>query len=162
LSPLQKRPEPQFQLPLQPGLTHGRLHQAAQALSWYQGLKRDPSWPLNGQLTGFIDLIFTDGDRFHVLDYKTNWLGAAASAYDQPSLHACMLDAHYDLQAVLYGLALHRFLQLKLPDYAPETHLGDVIYFFCRGLDAPTQGIWRQPLDPRAMLKMEEQILCPI
>ena len=162
LSPLQKRPEPQFQLPLQPGLTHGRLHQAAQALSWYQGLERDPSWPLNGQLTGFIDLIFTDGDRFHVLDYKTNWLGAAASAYDQPSLHACMLDAHYDLQAVLYGLALHRFLQLKLPDYAPETHLGDVIYFFCRGLDAPTQGIWRQPLDPRAMLKMEEQILCPI
>mgnify|MGYP003562256132 FL=1 len=162
LRALQKRPEPQFQLPLQPGLTQGRLQQAAQALSWYQGLKHDPTLPLAGQLMGFIDLIFTDGQRFYVLDYKTNWLGSSTRAYEQASLHTCMLDAHYDFQAALYALALHRFLQLKLSDYQPELHLGDVIYFFCRGLDAPTQGIWRQPIDAKAMLTMEKQILCPI
>jgi exodeoxyribonuclease V beta subunit len=162
LSQWQKRPEPQFQLPLQPGLTYGQLHASAQALSWYHGLQRDPTWPLTGQLTGFIDLILTDGDRFHLIDYKTNWLGATANAYDEASLHACMLDAHYDVQAALYSLALHRFLQLKLPDYAPDVHLGDVIYFFCRGLDAPTQGIWRQPIDAQALVQMEEHILCPI
>ena len=37
-----------------------------------------------------------------------------------------MIDAHYPLQALLYGVALHRFLRWRLPDYDPERHLGGV------------------------------------
>ena len=32
-----------------------------------------------------------------------------------------MIRAHYPLQALLYGVALHRFLRWRLPGYDPAT-----------------------------------------
>jgi hypothetical protein len=34
-----------------------------------------PAERLRGLMTGKIDLVFEHGGRFHVLDYKGNWLG---------------------------------------------------------------------------------------
>ena len=48
-----------------------------------------------------------------------------------------MLLAHYPLQALLYQVALHRFLRWRLPAYDPAAHLGGVLYLFLRGMCGP-------------------------
>ncbi|MEJ8277521.1 UvrD-helicase domain-containing protein [Pseudonocardia spirodelae] len=107
--------------------------------------------PLRGYLTGSIDSVLRvrggDGtDRFLVVDYKTNWLGPVgpsgrdpltAAHYTADRLVAAMTDAHYPLQALLYAVALHRFLRWRLPGYDPGTHLGGVGYLFLRGMCGP-------------------------
>jgi exodeoxyribonuclease V beta subunit len=40
----------------------------------------------------------------------------------------------YPLQALVYSVALHRFLELRLPNYDPEKHLGGSGYLFLRGM----------------------------
>ena len=35
-----------------------------------------------------------------------------------------MAAAHYPLQALLYAVALHRYLRWRLPSYDPDAHLG--------------------------------------
>ena len=35
---------------------------------------------------------------------------------------------------MLYSIALHRFLQNRLPDYNYETHFGGVYYLYLRGM----------------------------
>ena len=45
-----------------------------------------------------------------------------------------MERAHYLLQALLYTVALHRFLRWRLPGYDPERHLAGVLYLFVRGM----------------------------
>ena len=63
------------------------------------------------------------GDRYVVVDYKTNWLGdpaepLTAADYAQPRLVEAMLHSDYPLQALLYSVVLHRFLRWRLPGYA--------------------------------------------
>ncbi len=55
-----------------------------------------------------------------------------------------MLRAHYPLQALLYCVALHRFLRWRQPGYDPEHHLGGVLYLFLRGMCGPgvDAGVW--------------------
>ena len=48
-----------------------------------------------------------------------------------------MLRAHYPLQALLYAVALHRYLRWRQPGYDPERHLGGVQYLFVRGMVGP-------------------------
>lgn len=45
-----------------------------------------------------------------------------------------MIRTHYPLQAILYCVALHRFLGQRVSGYRPELHLGGVGYLFVRGL----------------------------
>jgi exodeoxyribonuclease V beta subunit len=45
-----------------------------------------------------------------------------------------MLQQGYQLQALLYALALHRHLGQRLPDYDFERHFGGVLYVFVRGV----------------------------
>ncbi|HEX4480449.1 MAG TPA: UvrD-helicase domain-containing protein [Rudaea sp.] len=100
---------------------------------------------LNGMLTGFADLIFRHNGRFHVLDYKTNWLGNRLSDYDASSLDTAMAEHHYALQALLYTVALHRYLRGRLDGYSPERHLGDSWYLFVRAIGiVPGAGVWRR------------------
>jgi exodeoxyribonuclease V beta subunit len=108
---------------------------------------------LNGMLTGFADLIVQWNGRFHVLDYKTNWLGARPHNYQGASLDAAMAEHHYPLQALLYTVALHRYLCQRMDGYTAERHLGDSRYLFVRaiGLEPtakPELGIWRHQWPP--------------
>jgi len=106
---------------------------------------------LEGLMTGKIDLVYAHADRFYVLDYKSNRL----PAYHSEALAAAMDDSEYTLQALLYALALHRWLRFRLGDhYAYDTHFGGIRYLFCRGLDAtdpaaPGVHAW---LPPRALI----------
>jgi exodeoxyribonuclease V beta subunit len=83
-----------------------------------------------------------------VLDYKTNWLGApdeplTALHYRAEAMTAEMLRHHYALQALLYAVALHRFLRWRLPGYDPSVNLAGVVYLFIRGMtgaDGPVVG----------------------
>lgn len=88
---------------------------------------------LEGLMTGKIDLVYVHDHRYYLLDYKSNRL----PAYDAASLERAMEDSEYTLQAVIYTLALHRWLRFRLGaayDYARD--FGGVRYLFCRGLDA--------------------------
>ncbi|OOG50297.1 UvrD-helicase domain-containing protein [Rhodanobacter sp. C01] len=99
---------------------------------------------LNGMLTGFADLIIERDGRFHVLDYKTNWLGARLEDYRGTSLDAAMAEHHYPLQALLYTVALHRYLRQRMNGYKAAQHLGDSWYLFVRALGMePGLGVWR-------------------
>jgi exodeoxyribonuclease V beta subunit len=103
---------------------------------------------LNGMLTGFADLIVQWDGRFHVLDYKTNWLGASLHDYTGASLDAAMAEHHYPLQALLYTIALHRYLRQRMDGYTAEQHLGDSWYLFVRAIglepaEKPDLGVWR-------------------
>ena len=98
---------------------------------------------LRGFLTGSIDLVTRVDDRFIVIDYKTNRLGPPGQplrlrAYTRPGLAEAMIASHYPLQALLYEVALHRFLRWRLPGYDPATHLGGAAYLFVRGMAGPS------------------------
>ena len=96
---------------------------------------------LNGMLKGFMDLVFEHQGRYYVADYKSNWLGADDAAYTPAAMRAEILHARYELQYVLYLLALHRLLKARLPAYDPDRHLGGAVYVFLRGVCAPSQGL---------------------
>jgi exodeoxyribonuclease V beta subunit len=87
---------------------------------------------LEGLLTGRIDLVYESAGRFYVVDYKSNQL----RDYGAAALASAVRDSEYDLQYVLYSLALHRWLRFKLGEaYRIAEHLGGIRYLFCRGLD---------------------------
>jgi exodeoxyribonuclease V beta subunit len=115
---------------------------------------------LRGYLTGSIDAVLRhrqggphDDPVYVVVDYKTNWLGRPDGAdplsvanYRPHALAAEMLRAHYPLQALLYIVALHRYLRWRQPGYRPERHLGGVLYLFVRGMaGAPPIGSEVEP-----------------
>jgi exodeoxyribonuclease V beta subunit len=101
--------------------------------------------PLRGYLTGSLDAVLRlPGPRYLVADYKTNWLADldasnALSLWDyRPSaLDEVMAGSDYPLQALLYTVALHRFLRWRQPGYDPATHIGGVLYLFVRGMAGP-------------------------
>ena len=95
---------------------------------------------LNGMFKGFIDLTFEHEGRYYVADYKSNWLGADDTAYTAAAMEASILEHRYDLQYVLYLLALHRQLKARLTDYDYDRHMGGALYLFMRGSRAPSQG----------------------
>jgi len=112
---------------------------------------------LRGMLGGFIDKIVCWQGCYHVIDYKTNWLGARADAYQGSALAAAMHEHHYPLQALLYTLALHRQLRQRLRDYDYVRHMGAALYLFVRALDlAPQAGVWRQRFDARLVQALDE------
>jgi exodeoxyribonuclease V beta subunit len=106
---------------------------------------RDPALGgvLRGYLTGSLDLVFRlPGDRYLLADYKTNRLSAPGETltawhYRPEAVQAEMVAAHYPLQALLYCVALHRYLRWRLGDaYDPSHHLAGVLYLFVRGMSA--------------------------
>lgn len=103
---------------------------------------------LEGLMTGLIDLTYRHAGKWYVLDYKSNRL----PAYDASNLQRAMAHSEYDLQALIYTLALHRWLRFRLRgsyDYARD--FGGIRYVFCRGLDADrddSPGIHAQRFTP--------------
>lgn len=97
---------------------------------------------LNGMFKGFIDLTFEHEGRYFVADYKSNWLGVDDDAYTEQAMETSILDNRYDLQYVLYLLALHRQLKARLADYDYDRHMGGAVYLFVRGSRAASQGAW--------------------
>lgn len=92
--------------------------------------------PVKGMLMGFMDMVFEVQERYYLLDWKSNHLGNSVEEYRRERLDRAMTDNLYQLQYLLYTVALDRFLALRVPDYRYETHFGGVIYVFLRGVSA--------------------------
>jgi len=108
------------------------------AAEYAERLRRLPFAPLSGYLKGYIDLVFAAHGRWYVADYKTNDLGPRPADYGPERLIREMQRHHYVLQAHLYAVAVHRYLQRRLPGYVYERDFGGVLYLFVRGM-APSQ-----------------------
>jgi exodeoxyribonuclease V beta subunit len=109
----------------------------------YAARLREPSLDglLRGYLNGSLDLVFRHDGRYVLADYKTNRLCGPEETltswhYRPDALQAEMRVAHYPLQALLYSVALHRYLRWRLPDYEVDRHFGGVLYLFLRGMSA--------------------------
>ncbi|SAK84724.1 exodeoxyribonuclease V, beta subunit [Caballeronia glebae] len=92
------------------------------------------SGALRGFIKGFIDMIVEHEGRFWIIDWKSNHLGDAASDYAAAPLAVAMAEHAYHLQALIYVVALHRYLRARLAGYAYETHIGGYLYLFVRGV----------------------------
>ena len=94
---------------------------------------------LSGMMRGFIDLIFEYQGRFYVADYKSTHLGDHLEDYHWQALKENNQRHYYDLQYLIYSLALHRYLACRIPDYDPEIHFGGVYYLYLRGMSQHNQ-----------------------
>ncbi|WP_176507665.1 MULTISPECIES: exodeoxyribonuclease V subunit beta [Pseudomonas] len=110
----------------------------------YPGTARPAAQPtlLNGMFKGFIDLAYELDGRYYVADYKSNWLGPDTQAYDTQAMEKAILEHRYDLQYVLYLLALHRQLRARLPDYDYDRHVGGALFIFLRGASCSGHGVY--------------------
>ncbi|MDH6281564.1 UvrD-helicase domain-containing protein [Prescottella agglutinans] len=179
IAPRDRLPELDFELPLaggdDPAALTVTLHRIADLLrrhlpaddalaSYADRLATLEPTPLRGYLTGSIDAVLRvqgqDGPRFVVVDYKTNRLapGELTTAdFTRDAMAAEMMRSHYPLQALLYAVALHRYLRWRLPGYDPAAHLGGVQYLFVRGMVGPETpgGAGVFDWDPPAALVVE-------
>ena len=159
LDPARSLKEMSFELPLRAGASAITLGDVAGAVlghlpggdphrPYFDSL-RDPlldQRPFRGCMTGAIDLTAflpgPGGGRYAVMDFKSNTLPALGAApapedYGPGPLAAAMNHGNYPLQALLYQVALHRYLQWRLAGYRPEEHLGGSMYLFVRGMIGP-------------------------
>ena len=162
-------------------------------LDGYAERLRDPllDASIRGYLTGSLDLVFRrpgpdGGVRWYVADYKTNWLGRSPSPgvavdagsgvvvgggpglstwdYRLDALDAEMQRRHYPLQALIYSVALHRYLRWRQPGYRPEDHFGGVLYLFLRGMAGPETpivdglpcGVWSWAVPPALVVALSD------
>ncbi|MFE8117554.1 exodeoxyribonuclease V subunit beta [Brenneria goodwinii] len=145
LDPRHKQAELQFYLPIQAPMQAARFDRLAKQYDPLSAQCPPLSFQqVKGMLKGFIDLVFRWQGRYYLLDYKSNWLGADASAYTQSAMRQAMAEHRYDLQYQLYSLALHRYLRHRIAGYDYDRHFGGVFYLFLRGVDenAPGNGVF--------------------
>jgi len=96
---------------------------------------RLPSYKtLKGMMHGFIDLVFEQNGKYYVCDYKSSHLGDNFSDYNQTALQENVEKNYYDLQYLIYSVALHRHLKQNLPDYDIQQHFGGIYYLYLRGM----------------------------
>ena len=158
--------EMRFTLPLSSGAKEDQLltitklayeHDPnGQFADFFKGLLRAPNYAsrlAQGYLTGSLDLVVNAGTEdaplMVVVDYKTN--GAPVTKkYDPESLNFEMAKSGYPMQALLYTVALYRFIRSRSNNPKPESLVGGVMYYYVRGAlvdSAPSDGLmnWRVP-----------------
>jgi exodeoxyribonuclease V beta subunit len=98
----------------------------------YPRARKPAQTTLDGLMQGYIDLVYRDpAGRHYVLDYKTNRL----PAYDPDSLRRAIRTQDYDLQYLIYLVALRRWLKLRRgAAYDDARDLGGAVYLFLRGI----------------------------
>ena len=114
------------------GVRLDALDALLEGLGWPR-LRRMAPARLEGLMHGYIDLVYRDdAGRHHVLDYKTNRL----PAYDPDALRRAVALQEYDLQYLIYLVALRRWLrQRRGAAYDDGRDLGGAVYLFLRGID---------------------------
>jgi exodeoxyribonuclease V beta subunit len=149
----------QFYVPMA-RVSQGRLadclqqHGSAPVLAGYPGLLRAlGEREVEGFLMGFVDLVFTHGERWYVVDWKSNHLGIRVQDYGDASIARAMREHHYVLQYHLYVVALHRYLASRLPRYDYDRHFGGVYYAFIRAIRAGERSGWYVDRPPRALVE---------
>ena len=82
-----------------------------------------------------MDLVYQQGGRYYLLDWKSNHLGNRPEEYGKEALATTMESNLYGLQYLLYTVALNRYLSLRVAGYDYDTHFGGVRYLFLRGIN---------------------------
>ena len=104
---------------------------------------------VNGFINGFLDLVmrtdFDGQEKYYVIDYKSTHLGNFYRDYAEKKVTQSVFDERnrYDVQYLLYTLALHRMLKKRKRDYSYEKDIGGVLYLYLRGLK--TSGLMLEP-----------------
>ncbi|MFH4416138.1 MAG: UvrD-helicase domain-containing protein [Neisseriaceae bacterium] len=103
-------------------------------------------------LSGFIDWIGLENNELYLIDYKTNFLGNTTADYAKNHLLSEIQHHYYQLQALIYALAMKRYFQtLKYPIKAFH-----IRYLFLRGLQPGTnKGIWEWDIPYTALEDLE-------
>lgn len=129
----------------------------------YPRVRKPAQATLDGLMHGFIDLVYRDAaGRHYVLDYKTNRL----PGYDPESLRRAIRHQDYDLQYLIYLVALRRWLKLRRgADYDDARDLGGAVYLFLRGIDlredegvdagASRSGVHVDPVSPALLSALD-------
>lgn len=128
---------------------------------YVENLGRLKFHPVDGYMTGFIDLIIRVADRYYIIDWKSNWLGPTIDDYRNENLRNAMSKSYYFLQYHLYTLALHRHLEENLQDYRYDENFGGVFYIFLRGIseDKPDSGIFFDRPKEELVEKLERKLM---
>ena len=136
---------------------HGapKLIKTAKQFGYLTDLETAPL-QLEGMMTGSIDLLCRHQGRYYVIDYKTNHLGSAPSDYAAEALTASIRHHQYDLQYLLYCVAVKKILALRQPKVPFEDLFGGVVYLFLRGMTgSPDGGVHFDPV-PIALIEALE------
>jgi len=137
---LQSLRESEFYFPMQQASMQGLAklltdHRNSAAVNKITPLVKLPHYQsLKGMMHGFIDLVFEHQGKYYVCDYKSSHLGHDFADYHHDALRDNIENNYYDLQYLIYSLALHRYLQLTLPDYNATEHFGGIYYLYLRGM----------------------------
>jgi exodeoxyribonuclease V beta subunit len=111
-------------------------------------------------MKGFIDLIFKWGDKFFLLDWKSNFLGSSKEDYREDILFEVMKKEHYILQSHIYMVALDKFLKFRYPLYNYDQHFGGIFYLFIRGIEPDSRSGIFFSRPEKEILTQLKQILC--
>lgn len=134
-----------------------RRHLASDAVfaTWLATIDSDDR-ALLGFMSGSIDAVLATGDerapRFFVVDYKSNRLTSNDDElYTTLDMTKAMSQHHYQLQGVIYLVALHRYLRSRLgASYDYDTHVAGAAYLFLRGMRPDVAGAGVVHLQPSA------------
>ena len=94
----------------------------------------------DGYIHGYIDLVFKAKGQYWLVDYKSTYLGNQLEDYRDVMLQSAMIREHYNLQYLLYTVAVHRFLSQRMVNYEYDTHFGGIYYLFLRGMEPTRPG----------------------
>jgi exodeoxyribonuclease V beta subunit len=89
---------------------------------------------LEGMLNGRVDLFFEHEGKFYILDWKSNFLGNNLEDYSIENVKIAMMENNYNLQYLIYTIALIKYLGTRKTDFDYERDFGGVIYLFVRGV----------------------------
>ncbi len=89
---------------------------------------------MEGMMNGKMDLFFEYGDKYYLLDWKSNFLGDTKEYYSKELLHKAMSEYNYHFQYLIYTVAIKKFLESRLAAFDYNKHFGGVIYLFVRGV----------------------------
>ena len=124
-----------------------------------------------GYVKGEMDLVaqFKENGPFYLIDYKTNYLGNKLSDYGENSIAESIFESGYDVQILLYSIALHRFLKNTVENYCDENgdaqkgyeeKFGGVIYLYVRGMTPTTKdcGVFYVKPDYKLIEKLDKEL----
>jgi len=135
---------------------------AMHAHRYLLGRTRFDTQRLRGLMTGVLDLVVLHDARWWVIDYKTNLLFAndgGSNPYSPEALASAVRDAEYDLQYLIYLVALHRWLKARVPGYDYARDVGGALYLFVRGLDGGGRSGVHENLPPPELIAELDAIL---
>jgi hypothetical protein len=113
-----------------------------------------PERELRGMLMGFADLVFEQGGRYWVLDYKSNHLGdSGRRLHRQTRWTRPWLRTATTCRPRSTCWPLHRLLRARLgAAYTPQQHLGGRCSGSCAGSTRPQAGLCHLTLPGRCPL----------